>query len=175
MRCPNPPAGRRRRAPYLVWFAAAGLAAAGCGRGPQWAAVEGTVTVDGQPVSNIEVVFVPDPARGSNGPRAAALTDEQGHYRLHGDKGEEGAVVGQHRVLIVDNATRSRFGRPAPAAPAGGDDPAPVRPRPAPASKSGRIPLRFGSLTDTPLQGVEVKRGTQRHDFDVRTNSKGAS
>jgi hypothetical protein len=151
------------------------LAAAGCGRGPEWAEVEGVVTLDGKPLPNVEVVFLPDPELGSAGPRAAALTDAEGRYHLRGDAGQEGAVVGWHRVLIVDNAARPKApGRPA-VKPGDADDNAPAggvalpkqRPRPSQQKMMGRVPARYTSATETPLKRVEVKPGPQRHDFDV--------
>jgi hypothetical protein len=150
------------------------FALAGCGRGPERAEVEGVVTLDGKPLGNVEVVFLPDPERGSTGPRAAALTDAQGRYHLRSDRGEEGAAVGKYRVLIVDNAARSRS--PArPAALAGGaDDAAPAAGGAArpPARKAGRVPVRYGSITATPFMGIEVAPGSQRQDFKVQSGDE---
>jgi hypothetical protein len=150
--------------------ALAGLALAGCGRGPERVEVEGVVTLDGKPLPNVEVVFLPDPERGSTGPRAAALTDAEGRYHLRSDKGEDGAAVGKYRVLIVDNAARSMSpGKPAALA-GGADDAAPaaggsIR---KPGKKGGRVPVRYGSVTATPFTGIEVTSGKQRHDFKIR-------
>ena len=44
----------------VVAFAAAALPLAGCSRGPQFAEVEGVVTLDGQPLSDVEIVFLPE-------------------------------------------------------------------------------------------------------------------
>jgi hypothetical protein len=65
--------------------------------------VEGTVTLDGAPLPDVEVVFVPDPARGNTGNNASAVTDAQGRYRLRSPKeGRDGAAVGAHRVVVTD-------------------------------------------------------------------------
>jgi hypothetical protein len=74
--------------------------------------VEGIVTKDGIPLSGIEVVFLADSDAGTVGPRAAGRTDETGHYRLRTDEGEDGAVVGKHRVVIRDReAAEKQLGR----------------------------------------------------------------
>jgi hypothetical protein len=150
----------------LTWlFALACFALAGCG-GPPRAEVEGVVTLDGRPLPNVEVIFLPDPELGSTGPRAAALTDAQGHYRLHSDRGQDGAVVGKYRVLIVDNAARQRAPRP-PQASGAEPPPSAFTLPPQGGKKASRVPVRYGSATATPLRSIEVKRGPQRHDFKV--------
>jgi hypothetical protein len=71
----------------------------GCGGGPAPVPVEGTVSLDGQPLANAVVTF---------DPRAAArtvyqgVTDEAGHYalqELHGSSA--GAPAGNYRVTIT--------------------------------------------------------------------------
>ncbi len=79
------------------------IASVGCGGSglamPETGLVEGTVTMDGQPLPNVSIVFQPqdDPkARAS-----MALSDEQGHYSLsyHADK--QGALIGPHKVSVT--------------------------------------------------------------------------
>lgn len=68
----------------------------GCGTdGPEIATVEGTVTMDGQPLANASVIFSPE-----NGRPAAARTDESGHFELKFSGGREGAIPGKHTVQI---------------------------------------------------------------------------
>src|ERR1051326_651118 len=77
--------------------------AVGCSRGPEFVAVEGVVTLDGKPLPEVEVVFLPNSEKGNTGPRAAAYTDKEGHYNLFCDQAKrEGTVVGPTRVCIVD-------------------------------------------------------------------------
>ena len=79
----------------LVAIALFGVSA-GCGkRGPKLAEVTGKVTLDGQPVANALVTFVP--VDGSI--TSAGFTDANGIYRLGCHLGE-GAVIGQHRVSV---------------------------------------------------------------------------
>jgi hypothetical protein len=63
--------------------------------------VEGTVSKGGRPFQGVEVVFLADSDAGTMGPRSAGRTDETGRYRLRTDDGEDGVVVGKHRVLIL--------------------------------------------------------------------------
>lgn len=75
----------------------------GCGSSdrPPIGGVEGTITLDGEPLVEAGVTFVIQGARGSMG-----FTDDQGYYELKYLKGVMGAAVGQHRVLI-DRLPRS--------------------------------------------------------------------
>ncbi|MCA9028924.1 MAG: carboxypeptidase regulatory-like domain-containing protein [Planctomycetaceae bacterium] len=71
----------------------------GCGRTdlPELAEVEGTVTLDGQPLEGVLVSFYPaDEARPGTG-----VTDAEGHYELEYLYGEEGTKVGQSRVEVT--------------------------------------------------------------------------
>ena len=71
-------------------------ALAGCGSdGPEIAGVEGTVTMDGKPLPNAAVVFVPEGGRP-----AGARTDENGHYVLNFSAGRQGAIPGKSRIRI---------------------------------------------------------------------------
>ncbi len=78
------------------------ITANGCQRGPDFTfyPVEGTVTKGGRPLRDIQVIFLSDPEANTVGPRAIGRTDEAGHYRLGSDRGDDGAVVGKHRVVI---------------------------------------------------------------------------
>ena len=60
------------------------------------------VYLDGEPAAELIVEFLPDPERGTEGPRSTATTDEQGQFRLHCDDQRDGAVVGFHRIVIED-------------------------------------------------------------------------
>ncbi len=66
------------------------------------APVEGTVTLDGEPLANASVGF--EPVRKEKGTTAGfgsyGQTDAQGRYRLESVHGDDGAVVGKHRVSI---------------------------------------------------------------------------
>ena len=74
------------------------IALSGCGS--KYPSVSGTVTVDGKPISKIEVVFAPKPKADSAiaGPVSSAITDSSGRFTLKTRDGAEGAVVGKHAV-----------------------------------------------------------------------------
>ena len=73
------------------------LIVSGCSKsGPEIAPVSGRVTVDGQAMENVDVVFQPTDARSPSYGR----TDKDGHYRLGYKRGVEAALVGSHGVGI---------------------------------------------------------------------------
>jgi hypothetical protein len=136
------------------------LAAAGC-LGQGGAEVEGRVTVDGAPLPDAEVRFVP----GGGGRNASAFTDAEGRYRL--PAGKDGVAAGTHRVTITDlqaMADLTTGGLP----PQVGEGAAAPQ---APGAKRRRFPVAYGDPTSTPLQ-VVVKGGKQTFDFALTTQGK---
>ena len=74
----------------------------GCGN-TQVADVTGRITLDGQPLANAVVVFQPVPTglEINSEPGSDATTDADGVFHLKVRRtGQDGAVVGQHRVMI---------------------------------------------------------------------------
>ena len=81
-----------------IWLVAGLIPAAisGCAEdGPEIADVEGTVTMDGKPLANASVVFVPQGGRP-----AGARTDDNGHYVLNFSGERQGALPGKSKVRI---------------------------------------------------------------------------
>ena len=80
------------------------LAAAGCGGGPEVVPVSGVITLDNEPLAGARIntqpigtVDNPNPGQGSFGE-----TDNEGRYTLElASDGQDGAIVGEHRVTIV--------------------------------------------------------------------------
>ena len=72
----------------------------GCsGSSSNFGTVEGTVTLDGKPLSGVSVMFYPESGdRSSTGE-----TDENGKYSLRHTRKIDGAVIGKHRVTISTN------------------------------------------------------------------------
>ena len=130
------------------------VSVAGCGRKVPLAQVEGTVRLDGRPLADALVCFLPDPERGAAGPRSVAVADMDGRYRLRCDDGRDGAVLGWHRVLLEDMLLYS-----VPRLDGAGGA------RPALAS---RIPPRYTTAVKSPLS-FEVKAGSQTIDLDIRS------
>jgi hypothetical protein len=153
------------------------VASAGCQGKPQFAPVEGTVTKGGKPLAGVTVDFYPDP--GNRGPRSTSEpTDEAGHYRLHSTwGGDEGAVVGPHRVCIFDSRDEMRrnFLDRLPKKPTNTKEvqeklkevEVDVRHLKIEASAGSRVPASYGRPTETPLQ-VEVQPGAQVIDLEVK-------
>jgi hypothetical protein len=145
------------------------LAAGGCQRGSEWnlASVEGTVTKGGRPLQGILVVFLPDADAGTTGPRSIDRTDKSGHYRLRTDKGEDGVVIGKHRVITLD-----------PQAPKGGAMGATARSpqllerakhlmdQQKTAGDALQVPSIYEQFNKTPLR-AKVHSGPQTLNFDI--------
>jgi hypothetical protein len=153
------------------------LVGTGCQREIPYGEVEGVVTLNGKPLTDVEVVFLPDPDKGTQGRRSVSLTDKEGRYRITSDTGRAGAPVGFHRVCIIDMLSPpwapvavmpgegSKGGAPAgmkeppgmKAVAAGGDN-----------QKRSRFPSVYGNANSTPLRDVEVKDGTQTINFELK-------
>ena len=91
------------------------LSCCGCGpTGPEIARVEGKVTMDGKPLADAAVVFIPE-----NGRPAGARTDKDGHYVLNFSEGRIGAIPGRSSVRITTarEATDGGNGKLIPGAP----------------------------------------------------------
>jgi hypothetical protein len=146
------------------WFVAVLLTfGAGCG-GREFAEVEGTVTLDGKPLPDVEIVFVPAAARGNN---ANAYTDAQGRYKLQTARDrKDGTAPGRFQVTIIDLLAvpdvSSLGGAP------GSSQSVPNAERP----KVSRVPVAYSYPDRTPFQGVEVKPGKQTQNFDVKTRRR---
>ncbi|MEZ5944197.1 MAG: hypothetical protein R3C18_22620 [Planctomycetaceae bacterium] len=78
------------------------LVLAGCGRstGPELAEVSGTVTINGVPADHGQVYFYPDKDLGTTGPMSIAEIRTDGTYSITAADGQQGAVVGHHRVRV---------------------------------------------------------------------------
>jgi hypothetical protein len=134
--------------------AALALGAAGCGGGKPWDVndrVEGTVKLDGAPLANVFVQFVPDIDPKIQAPTSNGFTDEKGQFKLAFDDQRPGAVVGKSFVVVVRGRT----------AAGGGDDRDPQA-RQAPAGAA--VPEVYSLAAKTPLT-VEVT--ADRHTYDL--------
>ena len=118
-------------------------ATAGCG-GVKYEPVEGTITLNGKPLENAQVQFLPDPQQGTKGLRSTGVSDTEGRFKLTCDDGQVGAVPGKHRVLVQDLKQWEGI------RPGREDSTKPLKP--------SRLPTRYTSTTETPLK-AEVKAG----------------
>lgn len=137
------------------------LTASGCGKTLVFNdSVEGTVKLDGKPLGNAYVQFVPDEP-GIKAPGSSGFTDENGHYRLTREDGEPGALVGNHRVVLVRGREAIR---------ALGE-----KPDPAEATKAKKdrrpIPTIYMMASQTPLKR-EVKLDQHTYDLDLSSSAR---
>jgi hypothetical protein len=129
---------------------AALLVAAGCSSRPAdqppLGRVRGKVTMDGQPLPGVDIVFSPDKGRPS-----VATTDKVGRYDLSYINTTKGAKVGPHKVFI----------RPAEVSPdelPGDGSKSPVA-RPV-------IPAKYNKHSELT---AEVKAGSNTIDFALES------
>jgi len=88
---------------WIIVLALGTLTLTGCGSGGT-GVVEGKVTVNGQPIKGLEVLFAD--AAGEVG-SVVGYTRKDGSYRLIRGRGEPGIPVGEYRVTISGRADDS--------------------------------------------------------------------
>jgi hypothetical protein len=122
-------------------------ALAGCKEPLEFGQVSGKVSLNGKPLDEVRVVFLPDPQAGNQGVHSEGVSDAQGKYELiySQDYETKGALVGQHRVMVEDIAAENSR-----------DPPKPIR-----------IHSFFSSSAKTPLR-FEVSPGEQTIDLELR-------
>jgi hypothetical protein len=135
--------------------------AIGCGGGGAYNnSVEGVVTLDGKPLGNVVVSFVPQSQGGVQPPVSIGRTDEQGRFRLqckrNGSAEEPGAFLGTHSVLVTEPAADRKNRSEDPDAKAAA----------APTNK--RVPSQYGVPGSTPLT-VEVTAEKHEYSFDLKS------
>jgi hypothetical protein len=131
----------------MVLAFAAFATIAGCGK--TWSqnnSVEGTVKLEGTPVPNVTVQFIPDDPK-TQGPMSTGTTDEKGHFQLNCSNGKPGAVIGKHNVVILVGRTES-----------GG------------AASNLAIPAVYKVATQTPAQ-VDVTADSHSYDVELKRNA----
>ena len=141
--------------------------ASGCQR-VEFASVNGLVTLDGKPIPDVEVQFLPVPNQRVNHPPTSAYTDADGEYTIVGTK-EYGVLVGIHNVCINDATVMM------PKSSLGADDgmqPSGDRTRNTP--RKSRIPRAYSDSSQTPFNEIEIPVGSHRRDFAM-LSSKGDS
>jgi hypothetical protein len=144
-------AAMNRRTPKSIGFGlVAVLLLAGCSRGGlTLGLVSGQVAVDGKPVKEGVILFVPERGPGASGPI------DDGRYVLTTRTPGDGAVVGRHKVYFEP--------KPPP-----GDPNTEVRegPVPPPPLKSDFPPSRYATPETSGLT-AEVQSGTNTIDFKL--------
>lgn len=135
---------------------------AGCGKAPAppppIVEVEGVVLLDGKPLKNVEVRFVPVVECGSDYV-ARATTNVKGEFRLLCNNGQPGACECENRVLILEG--------PLPAADRGASQEARERQRKFRESLENRpLPQEYASLVTSPLV-LKVEAGKKTYTIEL--------
>lgn len=112
--------------------------------------VSGTVTIDGQPATDMRVDFHPvDPANQM----ASGTLDSGGKYSLFtGQTGAPGAMAGRYKVVLTPTMTDTSYM----------DGPAAGPPR----EQAGGVPAEYTSVDTTPEE-VEVRAGNNTINIDI--------
>jgi hypothetical protein len=140
----------------------------GCGRGqnvPKTAAVHGCVKLDGKPVEGADVGFY---YQGAGGRPAIGKTDVLGRYSLSTFGVNDGAILGQHAVVI----SKFVFGSGATGSAgqatgnAGKSAPPPGPMELATTNAKSVLPLKYSKASESGLT-VEVKPEGGEFNFDL--------
>lgn len=119
------------------------LTSAGCGR-PDLGRVSGKVTLDGTPLPEAFVEFVPT---GEQGSTSSGRTDANGEYEVSFSRDVRGASLGKSTVRITTrDVVSDEQGR---------DKWLPEK-----------VPARYNAKSEL---SVEVKSGSNRFDFDLKS------
>ena len=119
----------------LTWIA-------GCGGNPNLADVKGVVTLDGKPLPDAFLMFVPE----SSGATSFGKTDAAGTYHLMFSESQKGAFIGSNRVVIRTRDVKS--------------------------DNSGSIPeLVPTAYNDETTLVADVQAGKNTFDFDLKSDA----
>src|SRR3954465_5970917 len=133
---------------FLI-FAATGLLVAGCNQSDT-VPVTGTLTLNGRPVENGEVMF--NPAPDKPGRMISAHTDSNGHFTLETARPGDGAAPGEYVVTLGEYYPPGK----APAMPKGGG------------LLPSRFPPKYGDPAQTPLKATVEGGKKNDFQFDVK-------
>ena len=127
----------------------------GCSGSKKFAPVSGTVTVNGKPLANATVSFMPVAEQGSieAGDSSVGKTNEKGEYILKSSKGKGGAQVGKHKVSVslLSEQAGDRDERP----PRGGWP------------MADKVPAKYNAKTE--LTYEVTAGGTDKADFPLKS------
>jgi hypothetical protein len=141
------------------------LALSGCRKvPPPVTEAEGTVLLDGKPLPQAQVEFVPELRNFGAEMNSTGVTDDQGHFQLTCTYNQQaGAAVGKHHVLVME--------APVPADMRGMDARSQAKLAQYQAKLKNRpIPDPYGTLGRTPLV-VDVKAGEKTYDLQLKRDT----
>ncbi|PQO45815.1 hypothetical protein [Blastopirellula marina] len=144
--------------PLAVTLSAIFLGLAGCSGPsdqPDLGEVHGTITLDGQPLSGVAVVFQPEIGRPAHG-----RTDAQGSYELTYIRDTRGTKIGRNRVEIApsEEAEDEDYSAEAEANADTAQNQRPIK------AGKARIPARYNINSELE---ADVKPGDNTFDFDL--------
>ncbi len=140
-----------------LWLAVAtGLLLIATGCGSKLPVVAGTVTLDGEPLANATVMFLPldELPEHETQPPAQGLTDAAGKYTLEQRAGSDGIQLGDYSVRITTYQPASRDVDP-----------------PIPAIRE-RVPVKYNLETELKAV-VTADRSAEEEPFDFPLQSGG--
>jgi len=133
-----------------LWTAVCGWivigALVGCGQS-ETVEVTGTVTLNGQPADQAEVMFNPKAGRLATG-----VTDSSGKFKLSTAKPDDGALPGEYVVTLGEYYPPDK----PPALPRGGGQ------------LPSRFPQQYGDPARSPLTAKVERGGKNEFQFDVK-------
>ncbi|HZY91084.1 MAG TPA: hypothetical protein VFE78_40045 [Gemmataceae bacterium] len=122
--------------------------------------VEGRVMLNGQPLPNAQVVFMPELERYGAEMNSVGETDGEGRFRLTcAYQQQPGACVGTHRVLVTDPPARDEFRSQSQQAQE-------AYMKYLRSLKNRPIPAAYGNVGKTPLR-VEVKADQKSYEISL--------
>ncbi len=135
------------------------LAAAGCTKAPpSITEAEGVVLLNGVPLANAQVDFVPELSEFGAEMNSGAVTEDDGRFHLTCAKNAQpGAVVATHRVVVTEGPMPEKFRGMSGEAQNGAT--AYLK-----GLKNRPIPQQYGSVGKTPLR-AEVKADQQQYEI----------
>jgi hypothetical protein len=135
----------------------------GCQRA-DLASVQGVVTLDGKPLVDVEVQFLPVPNQRTNHPSTSAYTDANGKYSIVASS-DYGVLIGTHHICINDATVMM------PTSSAGQEDGSlATEGRARTAKRKSRVPAIYSDSLGTPFKSVEIKSHSVTQDFALVSN-----
>jgi len=139
------------------------LAVAGCGGGPKLYPVTGTITMNGEPLADAAVQFLPNSTDGSALP-AEGMTGPDGKYTLL-TGAESGAAAGTYQVAVTKAGDVSSSAFP--------DDPSMALMAPDGAGAKKKKATKGGPIEYTETEPAEVvSNGPNVIDVDVKVKDE---
>jgi len=119
--------------------------------------VEGTVTLDNQPLGGVVVMFIPEGEAGPGIIASRAISDDQGHFKMEREDQKPGALLGKHRIVITRGRPPDRgHGEKA-------QDPLSKDQRP--------VPTVYANAQKSPLGAVVSADKHTGYDFNLKSNA----